>query len=256
MKDTNGVVVQSVLRALDILCLFQKSEELGVSEIARLMGWGKSTTYGLINSLVSRGFLEQSSATKKYRLGIRNFELGRYVQQRMDLRGEAAPIIKEALSSYHETVHLATHYQGEVVHIESYLVPDVTALYTQAGRRTPMHCSGVGKAMLAFLPQQYLDQYIFQRPLKALTPYTITAPQVLLQDLLASRQRGYAIDDQELEQGLRCVAAPIFDFQKQPVAAISICGPVYRMDSQRMQEIAQGVIRCAHMISQRLGYHE
>ena len=82
MKDTNGVVVQSVLRALDILCLFQKSEELGVSEIARLMGLGKSTTYGLINSLVSRGFLEQSSATKKYRLGIRNFELGRYVQQR------------------------------------------------------------------------------------------------------------------------------------------------------------------------------
>ena len=153
MKGENGTVVQSVLRALDILCYFQDNEELGISEISRIIGLGKSTVYALVNSLVCRNFLEQSPISKKYRLGIRNFELGRYTQQRMDLRREASPIVMEVLGKFHETVHLAAHDQGEVVYIESYRVPDVTILYTQTGRRAPMHCSSVGKAMLAFLPR-------------------------------------------------------------------------------------------------------
>ena len=131
MKDENGVMVQSVVRALDILCLFQQAEELGISEIAREMGLGKSTAYGLVNSLVSRGFLEQSVTSKKYRLGIRNFELGRCTQQRMNLRGEAAPLIKELLLPYHETVHLAAHFQGEGVFLETFPLLGAAALSTQ-----------------------------------------------------------------------------------------------------------------------------
>ena len=101
MKGENGTVVQSVLRALDILCYFQDNEELGISEISRMIGLGKSTVYALVNSLVCRNFLEQSPISKKYRLGIRNFELGRYTQQRMDLRREASPIVMEAVSYTH-----------------------------------------------------------------------------------------------------------------------------------------------------------
>ena len=254
MKDENGVMVQSVVRALDILCLFQQAEELGISEIAREMGLGKSTAYGLVNSLVSRAFLEQSVTSKKYRLGIRNFELGRCTQQRMNLRGEAAPLIKELLLPYHETVHLAAHFQGEGVFLETFPLLGAAALSTQAGQRFPMHCSGMGKAMLAYLPEEYLRRHIFNRPLKALTPYTITDPGALAEELALARRCGYAVDNQESELGLRCIGAPILDFRGQVSAAVSVCGPVYRMDEQRMQQIASSLVQCARLISRRMGY--
>ena len=256
MKGENGTVVQSVLRALDILCYFQDNEELGISEISRMIGLGKSTVYALVNSLVCRNFLEQSPISRKYRLGIRNFELGRYTQQRMDLRRGASPIVMEVLGKFHETVHLAAHDQGEVVYIESYRVPDVTILYTQTGRRAPMHCSSVGKAMLAFLPGSYLQQYVLNQPLKALTKYTITEPEALLRDLKQVREQGYATDDQEIEMDLRCIGAPIFDFSKSVIGAVSICGPIYRMGDMRMKEIAPEIVRCSRLISYRMGYKE
>lgn len=256
MKGDQGAIVQSVARALDILCLFESEEELGISEIARTMGLGKSTIYGLVNSLVSRNFLEQSPVTKKYRLGIRNFELGRFVSQRMDLRSEATPIVSEVLGKYHETVHLAVHYEGEIVYVESFRVPDVTILYTQTGRRAPMHCSSLGKAMLAFLPDSYLQEFVLSKPLVSLTPYSITDPEKLKEDLALVRQRGYSFDDQEIELGLRCIGAPVFDGMKTVIGAISVCGPIFHMTDEKVSQMAPDIVKCARMISYRMGYRE
>lgn len=256
MKGNNGVVVQSVLRALDILILFQDENELGISEIAKCMRLGKSTVFGLVSSLVARGFLEQSKTNKKYRLGIRNFELGRYMQQRMDLRSEATRIVHEILGKFQETVNLAVHDRGEVIYLEAFRVPDVTVLYTLTGRRAPMHCSSVGKSMLAFLSDEYLEQFVFSKQLVALTPKTITDPQAVRDELLLVRKRGYALDDEEIEMGIKCVGAPIFDFSQTVIASVSICAPIHRMTNKQIEAVTPEIVRCARLISQRMGFRE
>lgn len=255
MKDIKGVQVQSVSRALQILNCFEQEEELGISELAREMMLGKSTTYALVNTLAANGFLEQSVQTKKYRLGIRNFELGRLFQQRVDWWLDARPLIRELIGPYHETIHVAMHERGQVIYFNSIKAQDVNVLYTQSGQRAPMHCSSVGKAMLAFLPDKYLKDYVLSKPLKSLTPNSITDVDMLLSDLQKTRQRGYAYDNEEIEMGLRCVGVPVFDMTGYPFAAISVCGPVHRMTSERMEDIAKSLKKCALLVSKRMGYH-
>ncbi|HCX63970.1 MAG TPA: IclR family transcriptional regulator, partial [Eubacteriaceae bacterium] len=153
MANPQGVIIQSVSRALDILQCFEgNNKELGISEIANSLMLSKSTIYGLVNTLLSGGDLEQNKENKKYRLGIRLFELGSLVQRRMDLRNEARLYCLELAENYSYTIHLATHYNGEIVYIDKVDMPGAVIVYSQVGKRAPMHCTGVGKAMLAYLP--------------------------------------------------------------------------------------------------------
>ena len=160
MANSDGVLVQSVARALEILELFRQRKELGISEISSAMGLSKSTVYGLVNTLVTFGYLEQISENRKYKLGIHLFELGSAVVERLDLRQEARRYCEELSKRYGQTVHLATHWEGEVIYVDKFDMPDFIITYSQAGKRAPMSCTGVGKAMLAFLPMDYIKKYV------------------------------------------------------------------------------------------------
>lgn len=254
MGKSEGVIVQSVQRALEILGFFSgNTAELGISEIAEKMALSKSTVYGLVNTLVSQGYLEQQQ-NKRYRLGIKLFELGNLVQRRLDLRNEAKPWCKILAEKYRENIHLAAHYEGEIVYIDKVDALDLVISYSQVGKRAPMHCTGVGKAILAYLPLDYVEAYILNKPLSKYTEKTIMSPQALLQELALTKSRGYAVDDEEIEMGFRCVAAPIFDHRGYPLAAISVSASVGRISGGKIAEVAKDVQYYAGQISQRLGY--
>lgn len=254
MANSEGVIIQSVARAMDILEHFNRKKDMGISEISECMGLSKSTIYGLVNTLVSYGYLEQNCDTKKYKLGMKLFEMGCTVEKRMDLRNEARPFCEKISKRYGQTVHLATHYEGEVVYIDKFDMPDFLITYSQVGKRAPMSCTGVGKAMLAYLPWEYVQKYILSKGFAMKTPKSIKDETQLAQNLEEVRNRGFAMDDEEIEIGLKCVAAPIFNYKKEPVAAISLSGMANRMTDDLVVSMAQDVITCAADISYQLGY--
>ena len=245
-KEKRGVIVQSVARALTMISCFANDTELGISEIAERMDLSKSTTYGLVNTLTAFGYLEQTE-NKKYRLGLKLFELGNLVQSRMDVRMEARPYCQLLADKYRTTVHLATHSEGEIIYIDKVDNNSSVVVYSQIGKRAPMYCTGVGKAILAFLPEEYMEKYVLSRPLIKMTEHTITTGDGLLKELEQVRERGYAVDDEEIEPGLHCIAAPIFNHKRQPQMAISMSFPYGRMWDL-------DVLYYAKQTSERLGY--
>lgn len=255
MASATGVIVQSVSRALDILgCFKGQNAELGISEISERMELSKSTVYGLVNTLLTKGYLEQNEQTKRYRLGIKLFELGTLMYSRMDLRNEAKVFCEELGSKYNTTVHLAAHYGDEIVYIDKVDAPEAIIVYSQTGKSAPLHCTGVGKAILAFLSDDDLKHILAKGNLKKYTEHTITNVEELHRELQRIRSRGYALDNEEIETGLRCIAAPIFNYMNQPVAAISVSAPTVRLPLEQIEVIAKDVQYYALQISQRLGY--
>ena len=254
MANSEGVIIQSVARAMGILEHFSKRREMGISEISQCMELSKSTVYGLVNTLTTYGYLEQNLETKKYRLGMKLFELGSVVEKHLDVRNEARPFCEEISKQYGQTVHLATHYEGEVVYIDKFDMPDFLITYSQVGKRAPMSCTGVGKAMLAYLPWEYSQKHVIETGFALKTPKSIKNEEELKLELETIRNRGYAIDDEEIEIGLRCVAAPVFNHKGEPVAAISLSGMANKMTEEVVEQMSRDVMECAANISSHLGY--
>jgi len=261
MQKNEGVKIQSVVRAAEILqCFRGNNKELGISEIADRMCLSKSTTFGLVNTLKSIGYLEQNQENKKYRLGIKLFELGNLVQNRMDLRNEARSICQTLANEYDNSINLAIYDEGEIVYIDridvmSYDVATSHVATSRVGKRSPMHCTATGKSILAFVEESYLEKYIFSKPLIKLTNNTITTCEKLIEELQFIRSKGYAIDNEEIEIGIRCVGTPIFNEKGYPVAAISLSAPYRKMSDKEIEKVAQDIKSCALKISERLGYY-
>ena len=251
-----GIQVQSVSRAMEILRCFQTLPELGISEIAAEMDLNKSTTFGLVNTLMSYGFLEQMPETRKYRLGLSLLEFGNLVLSRIDIRREAREACFPLAAKYHATVHIATHIDGEVIYIDKIDKGDSLISISNVGKKVPMHCCGVGKAMLAFLPQEYLKQYVFNKPLQKLTPNTITEKSVLLEQLQEIKETRIAFDREEIEVGLCCIASPILQQDGLPQIAISLSFPYGRINEIDQNAAREEVLACAKKLSERLGYRE
>jgi len=252
-KKTHGVQVQSVARAAEIIQCFRYAPELGISEIASEMNLNKSTVFGLVNTLVSYGYLEQIPSTKKYRLGIMLFELGNLVLSRIDIRSEAKELCMPLASKYPATVHIATHSEGEVIYIEKLEHGNSLISASNIGKRAPMHCTGVGKAMLAYLPPHYIDQYL-DFPLKKLTEKTLTTRAALDQALKTIRETGIAMDQEEIEAGLTCIAAPVLQQNREPLLAISLSFPYGRIQNVDIDVVKQDLLACTNMLSARIGY--
>lgn len=255
MSNSEGVIIQSVFRAARILdCFSGDSCELGISEISDEMELSKSTIYGLVNTLVVCGYLEQNDQNKKYHLGIKLFELGNLVHNRLNLLNEAKPYCEFLANKYGFTTHLAAFYDENVIYIDKVDRTNSIISFSQVGKRAPMYCTGVGKSILAYLPDSFIENNIFNKKLVQYTPNTITDRESLLQELEDIRLKGYSLDREEIEFGLNCIAAPIFNSKSQPVAAISISAPSGRMPYEKIEDIAEDVKDCASKVSKRLGF--
>jgi IclR family KDG regulon transcriptional repressor len=247
--------IQSVQRAIDVLELFHASSlELGVTEISEKLELTKSTVHGIIKTLEHRGYLEQNPMNQRYKLGIKLFELGNLVASNMNITKLAIANIHELVAELNETVHLVVLEGSHVIYVEKVEAQSALRMYSQLGKRAPMYCTGVGKAILAFMENQRIEQIISSTELTSFTPHTLVTEQAIKDDLQKIRQRGYALDDEEIELGLRCVAAPIFNHEGKVFASVSCAGPKIRISDEKLDVISQRVKHAALEISKKMGY--
>ncbi|WP_071396201.1 IclR family transcriptional regulator [Bacillus tuaregi] len=249
--------IQSVERAADILELFMTSKpELSIKEISEQLGLSKSTVHGLIKTLEHRGYLQQNSEDLKYRLGLKLFELGSFIGNQLDIVKIAQPIIKETVEKLKETVHLVVRQQDELIYVEKVEGPHQLRISSHVGKTAPIHCTGLGKAILANLDEKEVDRILTSTELKSFTEYTVTDINEIKNQLEFTKDHGYSMDDEEIELGLKCVAAPIFDHNGKAIASISCASPKMRLTEDRLPVVIEGIKKAAADISRCLGYKD
>ncbi|MBN1658210.1 MAG: IclR family transcriptional regulator [Anaerolineae bacterium] len=248
-KDPESYNVRAVERAMQVLSTFDSEhEERGVSEVAQITGLHKATTHRIMMTLLNGGFLERAADGERFRLGLRLVELGLGALQRLDLRHAALPYMEELVERFGESCDLGIFDRGEVLYIEVVHSEHSLTIAARVGRRLPAYCTASGRVFLAFLPEEVVKP-VLDGPLSPCTEKTTTSCTRLLEELEVTRQRGYAIDDEELEVGIRAVSAPIHDIDGNVIAALSIPGPVHRMPPERIPEIARALIEATDAIS-------
>ncbi|WP_208590533.1 IclR family transcriptional regulator [Gracilibacillus suaedae] len=248
--------VQSVERTLSILeILSAHPEGLSIANLSKELSLAKSTVHRLLSTLMTNGYVQQDEQTGHYRLGIQCLVLASSLLNQLDIRKVAKEALHNLAKSSGEVVHLCIHDNNEVVYIDKVESDQTLRMYSQIGRRALMHCTGVGKALLSGFTQEQLDHLIAEKGLPKFTETTITDKANLQKELREIQDRGYAIDEQEHEKGIRCIAAPIYDHDGNVVAAISIAGPADRVTKERVKEdLAQAILTQSKQISAKLGY--
>jgi DNA-binding IclR family transcriptional regulator len=241
-------------RAVDILEAFLRiGPELGVSEISRALGMTKATTHRLLTALKRRDLVSQDAATRRYRLGIKLWELGSRATADFSWLERVKPYLERLTAEMGETAHLAILEESEILYVDKVETSRSLRMPSQVGRRNPAHSTALGKAMLAYLSDDVLTWILSRRPLSRATPATITDPTTLRSELAKIRADGYAVDNEELEEGLRCVAAPVRDHHGRVIAAVSCAGPTSRLPTSDIPRYAAMVVRAATDISLALG---
>lgn len=248
-------MVKSVSRALDIITLVSmKKGGLGVTEIAKQIDINKSSVYRILSTLVQYGYIEQDGETGKYKLGYKFLEISSKLLESIDLRAEARPFLQELENETNEVIHLVVYDQGEVVYIEKLEGNETLRMHSKVGKRAPMHCTSVGKAILAHLPSSVVLDILERKGMPVHTDKTITEKEEFLKELSQVRQKGFALDLEENEYGITCIAVPIFDHLGKVIAAVSISGPTMRMTDDRMNTLKSIMVKTGKAVSARLGH--
>ena len=247
--------VPSIERALSVLeCLAQSKHGFSISEIGRRLRIPKSSAHLIVTSLERRGFLQKNKQTGKYHLGLQLVSLSRSALENLDLREEAQPFLRSLMQESGLTVHMAVLERDEAVIIEKVEAPGLVRLASWIGRRLDVNCTGVGKALLACLPEDELTSLLRTKTFARHNSRTIISKNALRRELTLVKQAGYALDDEEDEPGLRCIGAPVFGDHQKAVAAISVAGTTSQITIDRVPILARMVTRAAGGISSRLGY--
>jgi IclR family transcriptional regulator, KDG regulon repressor len=245
---------QVLQRAFALLnCFSHDITELSLQEISKHLSLPKPTVHRILSALKHFDFVEQDEDTRKYRLGWKMFELGSCVDTLNLLKTRARPHLQELCTRARETVHLAVLRNSEILYVDKIMGPHRMTMITSIGLRLPSHVGGLGKCLLAFAPQGEFDTVIGSAELKQYTPNTITDPEKLREVLAEVRTNGFAIDNEEVEIGLTCIAAPLLDGNHNSVGAISIAGPKVRMTRVVMAEYTKIALEAAARISHDLG---
>lgn len=244
-------VLDRAFAVLDVLA--ENGGEMGAAEVASRLGLNKSTAHRLLTILQERRFLERSATTGKYRLGWRLYELGSLAASRVDLYEVARPYIEQLVKATGETAHLGVLRGDEIISLVNVESSRSVRTPSTVGRRNPTYCTSLGKAILANLPETVANRLIDKIHFKAFTQHTCVEASSLRQQLKKVREQGYAIDNEEIEEGLRCVGAPVWDHDEQVVAAVSIAGPSYRVGGEHLPGLVEMVVSVAKELSCALG---
>ena len=255
-KEKSEYIVQSVDRALDILESFNyQEEEIGVTELAHKLNLHKNNVFRLLATLEVRGYIEQDRKTGNYRLGIKTFEIANVFLHHLGLRRQARPILEELVNRCDETAYLAVIDGSEVIYVLMQETSQTVRIAPRLGRRLPIHCTAAGKAQLAYESADRLDLIFKDRPMRKFTEKTVTDPQAFREHLREVIRLGYAVDNEEFESGVGCIAAPVKDYSHKVMASVGLSGPVSRFSLERIEkELAPLVKEAAAKLSERLGY--
>lgn len=248
-------LTQSVLKALDILeCLAAANQPLSAQEVAQHCGLSRPTAYRLLSTLLTRNYVTSSEGSGRYQIGAKALSLGKSFLERLDLPELAKPDLRELSHVSRETVHLGVLDGTAVLYVGKVDGPQSVRMHSAIGTRNPLYSTAMGKAILAFIPCKERQALLEQLTLVARTPNTITDLAVLTDHLERVRAQGFAIDDMEDQEGIRCVGAPIFDHTGCVTAAVSISGPAYRLSNARLRELAEAAMTASRALSTKLGF--
>lgn len=253
---SGAYTVKSLVKALSILEVLAEDENPApnLTQISRRLHLHISTVHRLLVNLVRQGFVEEAPSPGGYQLSYRVLRMGLRVLERLDFRRVAQPLLRELNAQTKETVHLAILQEGRAISIEKFHSPQPVGLDARLGGVMPLHCTGVGKTLLAYQGEEYLDQIAHSPGLERFTAHTLVNLSQLRKELEHIREQGYAVDHEEAVEGLRCVAGPVFDHSGRIVAAFSVAGPATRLTAARITDLARLVRETSRQICYRMGF--
>jgi IclR family KDG regulon transcriptional repressor len=256
-REKANYIIRSVSHALDVIEQFYgEADELGVTELSKRLKLHKNNIFRLLATLESRGYIEQNKATENYRLGVRSLQLGQAYVGRMGLVRQARPIMERLVKQCRESAYVAVSRRGGMVPLDSVDADQPIRLVSHIGESLPLHCTAVGKAHLAFEPEDELRARL-PESLKKYTSSTVTERPALLQQLSTVLEKGYSVDSGEYVEDVRSIAVTIKDYTRQVVGTLAVSGPAYRMSAERIQkEVAPLVVKAGKELSSRLGYND
>ncbi len=247
--------MKSLLKVLDIIDTVAELGNVGIRDLSTRTGFPPATTHRIVSTLVKRHYLKQDPVSKGYSLSLRFLELGTRVQQTFNLVSVARPKLEELTAVTKESANLAVRDNDEIVYLD-HVKSDYSMLqlFTRLGARVPLYATGVGKMFMSQWPNPEVEKYLGKTELKPNTRYTLVSLPAIVDELDRIRENGYSVDNEEMEEGVRCVAALVYDFSRKPIAAISISGVVMRIPPERIPELG-GIVRSfAERISRDLGF--
>ena len=254
-RDKSNYTIQAVANALDLLEQFTGDvQELGVTELSRKLNLHKNNVFRLLATLETRGYIEQNRITENYRLGLKSLQLGQTFIQQMGILKQSKPILEELVDACGETAYVAILKERKVIYLDAVESGQSVRAVSRVGTRAPAHATSVGKAQLASLSEDEVDKLLPEK-LERHTENTITDREELKKHLEHVRRRGYSIDDEELEIGVKCVSVAVRDYTRRVVGAVSASGPAYRMTNEAIQSTLLPLVKeAADKLSTRLGY--
>ena len=254
-KQRGGV--QSLARAFSIMEEVARSRDgISLAELSKRVGLHNSTTFHLVKTLVSLGYVRQIKDSKRYRIGRPLFALAASALDEIEMVSLATPVLEDLSRETGESGHFAVRMGDSVVVIARTAAPGAFQLTERVGVVRPAHCTALGKVILAALRADQLDRFFARTELTAVTPKSITEPDVLKKDIDEVRKSGIAFDDGEFNPEVRCVGVPVKDFTGQVIGAIGISGPIWRLSIQSLQGRAAIVQAAAGRLSAEFGYRE
>jgi DNA-binding IclR family transcriptional regulator len=256
-RDKSNYIIQSVAHALDVLEEFRGDlDELGVTELSKKLKLHKNNVFRILATLQSRNYIEQNKTNDNYRLGIKCLELGQTFIQQRGLLKQAQPILHELAERTGETSYLSILRSNDVVYLDAVETTSTVRVISRVGLHMPIHATAAGKALVAYESEDELRKR-FHAELPRFTKNTIVGSEDLLKELAVIRDREYATDLEEFEEGLRCVASPARDYTRKVIAAVSVTGPAHRLSDEKIaQSVGPEVARGAKTLSMLLGYRE
>ena len=246
--------MKSLNKALDVIEVIAEKGKTGVRELAQISGLPPATAHRIVAALVNRGYLNKDDQTHRYALSPKFLILGEKVQQQIDIVSIARPYLEKLMVETRENANLCIRDGHHVVYIDHVGSPEHNLrIFTKLGGKAPLYASGVGKVFLSWLSESQFQRYLEAVELRSFTPGTLTTPQQLRTEIQTIREKGYAIDNQEKELGVRCVAAPIFNHSNRIQAALSVSGAAQRITMKRLPILAKQVVDAARQLSAAIG---
>lgn len=248
-------IVQSVDRSLSILEVLSDYENgLGITELSEKVNLHKSTVHRLLATLIYKGYVEQNQDTNRYQLTLKLFELGNKKLEKLNIVTVSRPFLQELMEKTNEVIHLVIRDGVEIVYVAKVEPQKTIRMYSRIGKRIPIYCTSVGKSMLSYMSDAEVEDIWRNSTIKKFTEHTIVDFKEFKEHLQLVKERGYAIDEQENEIGIRCIGASILDHKGAVCGAISISGSTISFTEDKINEFSKLIIEYTNKISRELGY--
>lgn len=253
MKNPDAYNVRSIERAIQILdCFDDDHPTWGLTELAEEIGLHKATAHRIMTTLLNYDYLEKTSEGQRYKLGLKLIRIGCRYFNRLDLQKVAYPYLKDLVDKYNEACDLSVFDGREIFYLDVIQCNHALTIAASPGMRLPAHCTASGKVFLAFLPDNEYQKFV-EQPLPKLTQNTITDPELLRENLRDVKEKGFAVDYEEMEMGIFAISTPILNKEGEIVATISIPAPVNRISEEKINELSSALKRTSKKISENLG---